>query len=411
MKDEIKDSDFSSSFRLHPSALPLRIAIDAHSVGTGLAGNESYITNLIEALAEIDNHNHYTLYVTKPHAVERFYRRWPNVSVRLTLPHAPLVRVPVTLLRELRRHPVDLLHVQYTAPPFAPCPIVATIHDLSFEHLPQTFKRRSRAQLRLTVRRTARAASQILVPSEHTRRDIIETYRVEPERVHVTPLAAPAHFAPVEDEKEIKLVRERYNIRGDYILSVGSIQPRKNLVRLISAYSALRRARSQVKLPQLVLVGKRAWLYDATLRAIAECGIADLTVLTGYVTEADLPALYTGALCFVYPSYFEGFGLPPLEAMQCGAPVIVGNRTSLPEVVGRAGLLVDPFDADALAQAIARLIDDSTLRARLRAHGLERARRFSWHETARLTLQVYERAMRRKDEKQNTELRTQNSED
>ncbi|HYG82281.1 MAG TPA: glycosyltransferase, partial [Pyrinomonadaceae bacterium] len=192
----------SSAFRLPPSAFSsstpppssLHIAIDAHSVGTGLAGNESYITNLIEALAELDTVNRYTLYVTKREAVERFAGRWPHVAVQRTWPHTPLVRIPVTLAAELRRRPVDLLHVQYTAPPFAPCPVVATIHDLSFEHLPETFKRRSRAQLRLTVRRTARSAAQVLVPSEHTRRDICETYGLAPERVAVTPLAAPAHF-------------------------------------------------------------------------------------------------------------------------------------------------------------------------------------------------------------------------
>jgi glycosyltransferase involved in cell wall biosynthesis len=319
----------------------LHIAIDAHSVGTGLAGNESYVANLIEALAELDAVNRYTLYVTKREAVERFERRWPHVTVRRTLPHTPLVRIPVTLAAELRRRPVDLLHVQYTAPPLAPCPVVATIHDLSFEHLPETFKRRSRAQLRLTVRRTARAAAQVLVPSEHTRRDICETYNLSPGRVTVTPLAAPAHFAPVRDEAEVRRVRDLYGIRGDYVLTVGSIQPRKNLARLVWAYAGLRRARPQANLPQLVLVGKRAWLYGETLRAIEASGIADLTVLTGYVSEKDLPALYTGALCFVYPSYFEGFGLPPLEAMQCGAAVVAVLAALLaqrPLGVGRAVL-------------------------------------------------------------------------
>src|SRR5436853_3829493 len=233
--------------------------MDAHSVGTGLAGNETYAANLVEALAEVDQESRYTVYVTRPAGVERFDGRWPNVRVRRTLPHAPLVRVPFTLSAELRRRPVDLLHVQYTAPPLAPCPVVATVHDLSFEHLPETFKRRSWMQLRLTVRRTARAASRIIVPSEHTRRDIIETYAVEPQRVCVTPLAAPAHFAPVEDERELRRVRQLYGIEGDYILTVGSLQPRKNLARLVQAYSLLRRARPHVKLPHLVLVGKRAW--------------------------------------------------------------------------------------------------------------------------------------------------------
>src|ERR1041384_3240514 len=134
----------------------MRIAIDAHSVGARLGGNETYAINLIEALAEIDQSNQYTLYVTKQRAVDRFANRWANFTVRLTLPHTPLVRIPLTLSRELRRHPVDVLHVQYTAPPLAPCPVVTTIHDLAFEHLPETFNRRSRAQLRLTVRPTPR---------------------------------------------------------------------------------------------------------------------------------------------------------------------------------------------------------------------------------------------------------------
>lgn len=371
----------------------MHIAIDAHSVGTGLAGNETYAANLIEALAEIDAVNRYTLYVTRQEAVERFHNRWPNFAIQLTLPHAPLVRIPITLVAELRRHPVDLLHVQYTAPPLTPCPIVSTIHDLAFEHLPETFKRRSWMQLRLTVRHTARRAAHIITVSDYSRRDIIETYKVEPERISSIRLAAPTNFAPVEDERKLRHVRERYDIEGEYILAVGSIQPRKNLVRLIAAYADLRRARPQAKLPQLVLVGKRAWLYGETLRAVEEYGLSGLTVFTGYVSEADLQALYTGALCFVYPSYFEGFGLPPLEAMQCGAPVVVGNRTSLPEVVGDAGLLVDPFDERALRSAIERLIDDDSLRKELRAKGLERARKFSWRDTARQTLKAYERAV------------------
>ncbi len=371
----------------------LHIAIDAHSVGTGLAGNETYAANMIEALAAIDHANRYTLYVTRREAVERFRGRWPNFGVRRTLPHTPLVRIPVTLVAELRRRPVDLLHVQYTAPPFAPCPIVATIHDISFVHLPQTFKRRSWMQLRLTVRRTVREAAHIIVPSEFTRSDLIETYHIRPERVSVISLAAAAHFRPVEDAAEIERVRRAYGIEGEYILAVGSIQPRKNLARLIRAYADLRRARAKDKLPQLVLVGKQAWLSDETLRAVERESLRRHTIFTGYVSEADLPALYSGALCFVYPSYFEGFGLPPLEAMQCGTPVLTGNRTSLPEVVGDAGLMFDPFDESAIKHALMRMLEEPELRARLRVKGLERACAFNWRETARMTLEAYQNAI------------------
>ncbi|HEY9404371.1 MAG TPA: glycosyltransferase family 1 protein [Pyrinomonadaceae bacterium] len=369
----------------------MHIAIDAHSVGTGLAGVETYITNLIEALAASGEANRYTLYVTRGRAGDRFAGRWPHVSVRRTLPHTPFVRIPVTFPVELRRHRADLLHVQFTAPPFAPCPVVATIHDLSFEHLPETFNRRSWMQLRLTVRRTARMAAHIITPSEFSRRDLVETYGVAPERVSVTLAAAAPHFRPAPADA-VAEVKRRYGIEGDYVLAVGSIQPRKNLVRLVRAYSDLRRRRSHDKLPQLVIVGKRAWLYGETLRAVEQSGIAPNVIFTGYAPERDLPALYTGALCFIYPSYFEGFGLPPLEAMQCGTAVVAGDRTSLPEVVGDAGLLVNPFDEDAIGAAIARLIDDGELRARLGLRGRERAALFNWTETARQTLQVYEQA-------------------
>src|SRR5213595_840401 len=174
----------------------MRIAIDAHSVGTQLAGNETYAVNLIEALAEIDQSNQYTLYVTRQSAIDRFANRWPNFNVKRMVPHTPLVRIPVTLSAELRRNPVDVLHVQYTAPPLAPCPVVATIHDLSFEHLPETFNRRSWMQLRLTVRRTARRAAQIITVSEYSRQDISKTYGIAPQRIVVTPEAAPARFFP-----------------------------------------------------------------------------------------------------------------------------------------------------------------------------------------------------------------------
>ena len=367
----------------------MRIGIDAHSVGTKLGGNESYAVNLIEALAQIDSVNNYTIYVTTNEARDRFTDRWPNFKVRSTLPHTPLIRIPLTLSAELRKHPVDILHVQFTAPPFCPCPVVVSIHDLSFEHLPETFKRRSRTQLRLTVRRSARRATRILSLSEHTRRDIIETYRIDAEKVSAIPLAAADHFRPVADNRELQRVRHKYGIDGDYILCVGSIQPRKNVARLIRAYALLRGNFSADKLPKLVLVGKCAWLYDETLRTLEKTGVKDTSVVTGYVPESDLPALYSGALCFVYPSYFEGFGLPPLEAMKCGTPVIVGNRTSLPEVVGDAALSVDPFDIEAIAAAITRLMNNSALRDELSVRGQERARMFSWQHTAEETLKIY----------------------
>jgi glycosyltransferase involved in cell wall biosynthesis len=363
----------------------LHIGFDAHSIGTGLGGNETYASNLIEALAEVDTQNRYTLYVTRQAAIDRYAHRWPNVTIRKTLPHTPLVRIPLTLAAELRRRPIDILHVQYTAPPLAPCDTVVMIHDLSFEHIPETFKRRSWMQLRLTVRRTARSASHILTDSEYSRQDILRTYRLPPERVTTTPLAASSRFKPVHDRG----VLDKYGISGDYILAVGSIQPRKNIARLIRGYTRMLSQHSD-NAPRLVIVGKRAWLFEDTIRAAAISSANDKILFTGYVPERELAALYTGALCFAYPSYFEGFGIPLLEAMRCGTPTITSDRTCFPEVVGDASLIIDPFDEESIAAGLWRMISDVALREQLRSRGFVQSSLFDWRKTARLTLDVYE---------------------
>jgi len=369
----------------------LHIGFDAHSIGTGLGGNETYASNLIEALAEVDTQNRYTLYVTRQEAIDRYAHRWPNVIVRKTLPHTPLIRIPLTLAAELRRRPIDILHVQYTAPPLAPCDTVVMIHDLSFEHIPETFKRRSWMQMRLTVRRTARSASHILTDSEYSRQDILRTYRLPPERVTTTPLAASSRFKPVNDPQ----VLAKYGISGDYILAVGSIQPRKNIARLIRGYSRMLLQHSD-NAPRLVIVGKRAWLFEDTIRAAAVSPANDKILFTGYVPESDLAALYTGALCFAYPSYFEGFGIPLLEAMRCGTPTITSDRTCFPEVVGDASLIIDPFDEESIAAGLWRMISDAALREQLRSRGFVQSSLFDWRQTARLTLDVYEQVFHAK---------------
>jgi glycosyltransferase involved in cell wall biosynthesis len=369
----------------------LHIGFDAHSIGTGLGGNETYASNLIEALAEVDTQNRYTLYVTRQEAIDRYARRWPNISVRKTLPHTPLIRIPLTLAGELRRRPVDILHVQYTAPPLAPCATVVMIHDLSFEHIPETFKRRSWMQMRLTVRRTARSAAHILTDSEYSRQDILRTYGLPPERVTTTPLAASSRFEPVHDSQ----VLEKYGISGDYILAVGSIQPRKNIARLIRGYTRML-SQHPNNAPRLVIVGKRAWLFEDTIRAAAVSSANDKILFTGYVPESDLAALYTGALCFAYPSFFEGFGIPLLEAMRCGAPTITSDRTCFPEVVGDASLMIDPFDEHSIADGLWRIISDAALREQLRSRGFVQSSLFDWRQTARLTLGVYEQVFHAK---------------
>jgi glycosyltransferase involved in cell wall biosynthesis len=204
-------------------------------------------------------------------------------------------------------------------------------------------------------------------------------------------LAASSRFKPIHDRR----VLEKYGIEGDYILAVGSIQPRKNIARLIRAYT-LMLSQHRDSTPKLVIAGKYAWLFEDTIRAAAVSSANDKILFTGYVPESDLAALYTGALCFAYPSFFEGFGIPLLEAMRCGTPTITSDRTCFPEVVGDASLIVDPFDEQSIADGLWRMISDAALREQLRTCGFAQSSLFDWRQTARLTLDVYEQVFHAK---------------
>ena len=374
----------------------LHIGIDAHAIGARQGGNETYIRQLILALAELDQENRYSIYLAEREAVEEwrslFARAYPNFSVRRLPRPTPIVRAPVALAVELRRRPVDLLHVQYTAPPFCPVPVVATIHDLAFEHHPETFTRRGSWQMKLTVRRTARRAARVATVSEFSREDLLRTYQLPPEKVVVTYNGVEPRFQPIpEDPREAVSVRERWGIDGPYILALGSLQPRKNLPRLIRAYGALRRRHPQIN-HQLVIAGRDLWLTGEIHRQVAEEPWAREIVRTGYVPDEALPALYRNADLLVYPSFFEGFGLPPIEAMACGVPVVTSHVGSLPEVCGEAAAWIDPFDEDSIERVMLEVLTSPDRRASMRAAGLEQARRFDWQQTARRTLALYREA-------------------
>ncbi|MFN0109576.1 MAG: glycosyltransferase family 4 protein [Blastocatellia bacterium] len=370
----------------------MHIGIDAHAIGAQQGGNETYIRGLIRALAEVDDRNRYTIYLAEPAAAtewsEGFARQHPNFEIRLLPKPTPLIRVPLFLAYELKRRPVDVLHVQYTAPPFCSAPVVATIHDLAFEHMPETFTRRGSLQLKLTVRRTAQRAARIATVSEFSRQDLLRTYNLSPEKVAVTYNGIDAHFTANASPNEAKDIRQRFGISRDYLLAVGSLQPRKNLVRLIRAYAKLRSENENFR-PQLVIVGRKLWLADEIFAEVRRQEWADDAILTGYVSDEDLPKLYRQATAFVYPSLFEGFGLPPVEAMACGTPVVTSNVSSLPEVTGEAALLIDPLDQSAIESALLEIMNDQSLRARLKKQGIEQAKKFTWREAAEKTLQLY----------------------
>jgi glycosyltransferase involved in cell wall biosynthesis len=374
----------------------MHIGIDAHAIGARQGGNETYIANLIKSLAEIDGDNLYTIYLANAGAAaqwrESFTPRYKNFSVRLLPPPTPLVRVPVYLTYELFRRPVDVLHVQYTAPPFCRVPVIVTIHDLAFERMPETFTRRGSFQLKLTVRRTAKKAARVATVSEYSRQDLLDIYKLPPEKVVVTYNGVESSFTPRPSvPNEAEEVRRRFGVSRDFLLAVGSLQPRKNLVRLIRAYARLRSERENFS-PQLVIVGRKLWLASEIFDEVKRQRWADDVILTGYVADEDLPALYRAARAFVYPSLFEGFGLPPLEAMACGTPVVTSDISSLPEIAGDAALLIDPNDEHALANALIEIMNNDRLRAELREKGIAQAKKFTWRDAAEKTLRLYREA-------------------
>lgn len=254
---------------------------------------------------------------------------------------------------------------------------LVTVHDLSFMRHPETFPPQLHAYLTTAVPRSARRADHILTDSRWTRKDVIELLDIAPERVTALHLGVSGDFAPTPSpgEKE-RLIKDYQLSRTPYILAVGTVQPRKNYLRLIEALDQVRRYADV----QLIIAGKPAWLSDPILEAAAA---RPYVRLLGFVEDGDLPAFYRQARAFVYPSLYEGFGLPPLEAMACGTPVVASTASSVPEAVGDAGLLHDPLDTDDLAAALVRVLTDDTLRTELREKGAARAARFTWARTAR----------------------------
>ena len=295
-----------------------------------------------------------------------------NVSLNRLLPNAQLFHATEHLL-----------------PPLKDIPTVLTVHDLIFYHLPEHHKALNRWYLNATMPLYCRRADHIIAVSEATRQDLLNRYHIAPEKITVIYEAADPQFRPQTDQR-ITAVRQRYNLPERYLLYVGTIEPRKNLTRLLRAWERLYTAKQA---PPLVIVGKRGWLASDFFAALETSPEHENVLLTGFVHDQDLPAVYAGATAFVFPSLYEGFGLPPVEAMACGAPVACANTSSLPEVVEDAALKFNPKNLEAMTDTLRRVLNDVDLQADLRTRGLRRAAEFSWARTAQQTLEVYEKLL------------------
>lgn len=362
----------------------MRIGIDIHTVGTFHTGNETYIKNIVSNLNT--EHDIY-LYFTKTRKDD--LPKW-KAHFRKIRPHISLLRIPFSFPLAFIRDKIDVAHFQYVVPPVSPCKTVVSIHDISYEHFPEFFNPLSRKRMQALIPFSARKSAHVLTISEFSRKQIIETYGISEKKVTVTYCGVSENFRKIEDENQIDSLLQRFSIFNPYILAVGNLQPRKNIKRLVRAYSRLRH---QEKIHQdLVLVGKLGYNNHEIFDTIKQYGVEPFVKYTGYVSEEELVALYNKADIFVYPSLYEGFGLPLIESMACGTPVITSRVSSLPEVAGDAGLYFDPESDTDLENTILKLGDDETLRQDLIEKGKVRAKLFSWEKSAQQTLEIFEKA-------------------
>jgi glycosyltransferase involved in cell wall biosynthesis len=284
----------------------------------------------------------------------------------------------------------ELFHAtEHLLPPLRSIPTVLTVHDLIFRHLPMHHKPLNRSYLNVTMPLYCRRATHVIAVSECTRRDLIAAYDLPEDKVTVVHEAAAPRFRPQPPEA-VAAVRSRYGLPDRYLLFVGTIEPRKNLACLLAVFETIH---AEGLSDGLVIVGRRGWLYDDFFARIDRSPVRDAVLFPGYVADDDLPAVYAGSQGLVFPSLYEGFGLPVLEAMACGTPVVASNASSLPEIGGDAALYADPLDVESMTDAVRRLQCDTERREHLRARGLERAAKFSWGRAAARTRGVYERLL------------------
>jgi glycosyltransferase involved in cell wall biosynthesis len=369
----------------------MRIGIDARIAYYSLGGIRSYVVHLLDALAALDDETDYRILRSRkdPHASRpgsNFHRIacWTPCHHRFER---------WTLAVEISRLGLDLLHSPDFIPPaFGYGRSVITIHDLTFLYYPRFLTPESRRYYNEQIEWAVERADHILADSHATKTDLTSVLGVSSEKITVVHLAADPSFHPVPDA-EARRAAERYALQPGFLLSVGTLEPRKNVPGLLHAYRIL--LDQETTAQPLILVGGKGWLYEEIFDSVEALELSDQVRFLHGVPDADLPGLYSAASVLATPSFYEGFGLPALEAMSCGTPVVVADRASLPEVVGEAGILVDPEDPNAIAQALTRVLTEGQLRARMRELGLERASNFSWERVAQETLAVYREALDR----------------
>jgi len=368
----------------------LRIAIDARKLRD--YGIGTYVRNLLRHLSRLDRTTEYVVLCRQQDAsitadLGENFRAVPEQSAAYSL------REQISVPLDLRRERVDLFHApHYVLPPLTPCKSVVTIHDCIHLRFPQYLPHRigyayARTALWLATHRSHR----VLTVSEASKRDILRYFSVPPSKIDVIYNAIDERFGEEPDPEELERVRERYQLDDQFVLYAGNIKPHKNLERLIEAFHTLRKG--PFEHVKLLIIGDEISKYATLRRAVHKYKLHKHVRFFGFVPDRTLAVLYRLAAVFVFPSLYEGFGLPPLEAMASGTPVITSNVSSLPEVVGDAALLIDPYETDAIADAMRRVLSEPALHADLRERGLRRAKEFSWERSVGRVRQIYEEVL------------------
>jgi len=378
----------------------MRIAIDYSAAVNQRAGVGRLVRNQVLALAEVDPINDYQLIYARPNrgsAPPQFPKAHNFSRHEIGLRERWLTimwhRVKLPLAADWLSGPVDVYHSpDFVLPPLRHARGILTVHDLAFLMRPECADAHLRAYLEEVVPRSVRRADYIIADSENTRNDLVVLLGVHPDAVSVVPGGVEAHFAPVVDPAALLEARARLGVgSAPFILAIGVIEPRKNLSLLMDAFALLKRRQIGPPNLKLVLAGGNGWLVDGILEHHAASPVTADMLLPGFIPDNLLPAVYSAATVLAYPSLYEGFGLPILEAMACGTPVVASRASCLPEVAEGAAIMVDPDDVEDLAGALERALTDSDLRARLIKRGHERAAEYTWQRAAERLLDVYRR--------------------
>lgn len=363
----------------------MKIAIDVRDAGREKTGKGWYTYNMVEQLLKLDTQNQYVLY---SNSKKNPFTESKNADFKCI--EEKSAKWHFKVLKDLRENPVDLFFAptSYIIPAFAPksLKVIMTVHDLVAFLFPATHSMKATLIERLTLKKALKKARKLFVVSRNTQKDLLQRFKYPEQDIHETPCAPSDFYRGTVALEELQAFKEKMKLPDNFILAVGTLEPRKNFAALIKSFVTFQKRHPDYK---LVIVGKKGWKFEQIEKSLEQYQMKNEVIFPGYIKGEDLHKMYKLAKVFVFPSLYEGFGIPPLEAMASGCPVVSSNVASLPEVVGDAGLLIDPKNSYKMAEAVADLIDNDAVRSTMIERGLKQAEKFTWEKSARGALEVF----------------------